>query len=333
MISKLFRLCLFILFILAIGIGFAFFFGDHKNGLQLPLSVSAPKNQEKYITPFRGDINSVISSTGTVEPQNRLEIKPPINGRIEEILVQEGEQVKKNQVLAWMSSTERAALLDASRIQGDEALNYWQEVYKPTPLIAPIDGEVIVRALEPGQTVTSTTAVLVLSDRLIIKAQVDETDIGKVKLKMPALITLDAYPQEKIKGVVDHISYESTIVNNVTIYEVEILPDKVPDFFRSGMSATVDIVEQNRKNVLLLPQDMVEKEGDQSYVFVLRDNDNKPFKTFFTAGVADEKNVEILAGLSETDKIVADTKKYTPIKKHTATNPLMPGSPSHRRRN
>ena len=153
------------------------------------------ESSEDSITEVHPDycnIRAVISTTGDVEPQNRLELKPPIGGRVEEILVHEGDRVKVGQILAWMSSTDRAALLDAARSQGPEALKYWSEVYKPTPLISPIDGDVIVRAVEPGQTVTATTAVLVLSDRLIVNAQVDETDVGKVKVGQKAIVSLDA---------------------------------------------------------------------------------------------------------------------------------------------
>ena len=183
--------------------------------------------------PVYGTITTLISTTGTVQPQNRLELKPPINGRIEKIFVQEGDRVTIGQTLAVMSSTERAALLDAARTQSKETLAYWEEVYKPTPLIAPINGEVIVRGVEPGQTVTSSDAALVLSDRLIVQAQVDETDIGKVKLGQTAVISLDAYPETKVKATVDHIAYDSTIVNNVTIYKVDILPKKIPAVFIS----------------------------------------------------------------------------------------------------
>lgn len=69
------------------------------------------------VTPEIGSIYSAISTTATVQPRNRLEIKPPINGRIEKILVKEGENVKAGQIVAWMSSTERAALLDAAMAQ------------------------------------------------------------------------------------------------------------------------------------------------------------------------------------------------------------------------
>lgn len=72
----------------------------------------------KKVSPAIGTIQTFISTTGTVLPKNRLEVKPPVNGRIESISVQEGEKVKTGQTLAWMSSTERAALLDAAQGRG-----------------------------------------------------------------------------------------------------------------------------------------------------------------------------------------------------------------------
>ena len=74
----------------------------------------------KEVPPFRGTIEQIVSTTGTVLPKNRLEIKPPVPGRIESISVSEGQDVKTGQLLAWMSSTERAALLDAARGQGEK---------------------------------------------------------------------------------------------------------------------------------------------------------------------------------------------------------------------
>lgn len=130
------------------------------------------------ISPVFGSIQVSITSTATVQPQNRLEIKPPINGRIEQIMVSEGDTVKTGQMLALMSSTERAALLDAAKSQGPDVIKYWEEVYKPTPLLSPIDGDVIVSKDYPGQTITSADVVMVLSDHLIVQAQVDET-VGK----------------------------------------------------------------------------------------------------------------------------------------------------------
>ena len=277
------------------------------------------------ITPQYGSIHTFISTTATVQPQNRLEIKPPISGRIEKILVNEGESVKAGQILAWMSSTERAALLDAASAQGEEAQKYWQEAYKPTPLLAPIEGKVIVRAVEPGQTVTSAEAVIVLSDRLIVKAQVDETDIGKVTLGQSAIISLDAYPQKEVNGTVDHIAYESQIINNVTIYEVDILPEKVPAVFRSGMSANVDIIEKSRANILLIPLEAVMQEKDDRFVLISEGIDKKPVKRKVTLGISDESNVEIIGGIDPKDTLLLVQQTYPPSKNSkSGSNPLIP---------
>ncbi|MGL4370479.1 MAG: efflux RND transporter periplasmic adaptor subunit, partial [Spirochaetota bacterium] len=169
----------------------------------------------RVIAPMRGDIRTTVSTTGNIEPKNRLELIPTVAGRIDRILVEEGDSVRAGQIVAWMSSSDRAALIDAARSQGESAVKYWEDTYKAIPLVSPITGTVIVRSVEPGQTVTTSSAVIVISDRLIVMAQLDETDIGRVAIGKPAVISLDSHPDIRVKGKVTHISYESETVNNV----------------------------------------------------------------------------------------------------------------------
>src|SRR4051812_46219417 len=185
----------------------------------------------------KGEMKITILSTGVVQPENRVDIKPPIAGRVEKVLVNEGDVVKKGQVIAWMSSTERAALLDAASARGEDELKQWEEMYKPTPILAPIPGTIIARNVESGQTFTVSDAILSMSDRLTVKAQVDETDIAEIKLKQTASIVLDAYPRAQIEAVVDQIAYDAKTVNNVTTYVVDVLPTTTPKYMRSGMTA------------------------------------------------------------------------------------------------
>lgn len=286
---------------------------------------SKPNNEIiKEITPTIGTITTFVSTTGTVLPKNRLELKPPVGGRVESVEVGEGDKVKTGQILAWMSSTERAALLDAARGQGEEALEYWEGAYKAIPLLSPIEGEVIVATTQPGQTVTTADAVLVLSDHLIVRAQVDETDIGKINNGQAATITLDAYPDTKIKGTVEHIYYESKTVNNVTIYEVDVIPDEVAPFFRSGMNATVNFIIQSKENALLVPLEAVHKEKEENYVLVKQANGKAPLKTPVTLGICEDKNAEIISGINANDKIIITTKKYVLPSGTTGTNPFLP---------
>lgn len=277
------------------------------------------------IKPFVGTIQNTISTTGTVLPKNRLEVKPPVNGRIEEILVKEGEGVKVGQTLAWMSSTERAALLDAARGRGEDILKYWKEVYKAIALISPINAEVIVAKTQPGQTVTTNDAIVVLSDELIVRAQVDETDIGKVKLGQKAIISMDAYPDTKINAAAEHIYYESKTVNNVTIYEVDLLPESIAPFFRSGMNATINFIASSKEDTLLIPVEAVFKEKDEAYVLVKESGQKEPVKRAIILGISDDKNIEIISGIGANDMIIIKKKKYElPKNNNIGTNPFMP---------
>ena len=272
----------------------------------------------------RRDLLVTRTATGVVTPRNRVEIKPPIAGRVEEVLVKEGDPVTQGQPLAWMSSAERAALLDAARSQGPEAIARWESIYKPAPLIAPLEGTVIVRAVEPGQTVTTADPIVVIADHLIVKAQVDETDVGYIKTDQRAVIALDAYPQEEIAGHVEHVAYEAETVNNVTIYQVDVRPEAVPDFMRSGMTATVSIIVAEQAAALVVPVDAVRNgpEGDT----VLRQPAHgfgQPKPHPVTAGVTDGKWTEIVSGLSEGDKVMVAPLRL-PSGSRGGTNPLSP---------
>ena len=275
------------------------------------------------ISPLIGSIRVFISTTGTVLPKNRLQVKPPVNGRVESILVKEGDKVRAGQTLAWMSSTERAALLDAAESQNATALKYWAEVYKPIALLSPIEGEVIVATTQPGQTVTTTDAVLVLSDHLILRAQVDETDIGKIKEGMKARITLDAYPDVKIKAIVEHIYHESQTSNNVTIYLVDLTPSEVPEFFRSGMNVSVDFIVEDKEKILTIPVEAVNKNGE-TYVLLKQPDKKEPLKARVELGITDDKNYEVISGVTENDKIIVKSKKFVLPKSATGSNPFLP---------
>ncbi|MFA5090003.1 MAG: HlyD family efflux transporter periplasmic adaptor subunit [Candidatus Omnitrophota bacterium] len=289
-----------------------------------------PAEVANEIKPTFGSIQVAISTTGTVYPKNRLEVKPPVGGRVESILVKEGESVKTGQTLAWMSSTERAALLDAAHGQGEEQLKYWQETYKPIALLAPINGEVIVATTQPGQTVSTSDAIIVLSDQLIVRAQVDETDIGKIKLNQKAIISLDAYPDVKINAFVEHIYYESETVNNVTIYKVDLVPEKIPEFFRSGMNATIDFNVGGKEGALLVPVEAVHKDKDENYVLLKQEGSVSPVKRVINLGITDDKNYEILSGITASDTIFVLTKQYVlpTTSNNTGSNPFLPKMPT-----
>jgi macrolide-specific efflux system membrane fusion protein len=246
---------IWILLLLLAGGGFYWFRGRE------PESGTGPSYDTAVVE--RRNLKVTVESTGEVEPRNRLSVKPPIAGRLEELLVDEGETVEKGQILGWVSSTERATLLDAALATSQEELEYWQDQYKPTPLICPIKGTIIARDFEPGQTISASDAVVVIADDLIIVANLDETDIGLIAAGQTVTVTLEAYPDKSFACEVEKIAYDAEIVSNVTMYEVDVRPLRMPSFARSGMTADIEFVIEEKANALTLPASAIQqKTGD-----------------------------------------------------------------------
>ncbi|TCD47663.1 HlyD family efflux transporter periplasmic adaptor subunit [Chlorobium sp. N1] len=283
-----------------------------------------PEKKPEVVAAAVGRIVSKVSTTGEIEPRNRLKILPSVAGRVEEVRCVEGEEVRKGQVLALLSSSERAALLDAARLQGGEEQSYWKSVYRETAVLAPIDGQIIVRSIEPGQTVTSSDSLFVLSDRLIVKAYVDETDIGRVRLGQKAVIGLDAYPEIRLRGRVGHIYFESHLQNNVNIYYVDVIPESVPEVFRSGMSANIDIIVREKNDALLVPAAAVISRSGRTTVLLEGGKDGLGTPCEVETGISDEGRVEIVRGIGEGARVLIPDASIVLPGGNGGSNPFLP---------
>lgn len=275
-------------------------------------------------------IRMTVQATGEIEPRNRLDVKPPIAGRLEELLVDEGDGVDKGQVLGWISSTERATLLDAALATSEEELEYWQQLYKPTPLISPLKGTIIARNFEPGQSISSGDAVVVIADDLIVVANLDETDIGLVKVGQKVLIRLDAYPDQEFAGVVEKIAYDATTISNVTMYQVDVRPDSIPDFARSGMTADVEFTVNEKSGVVAVPSAAVQQSFASGYptTFVLLDSGNEanPTQLPVQIGLDDGAYTEIVGGIQADTSVLIPGVTFSE-ETEQLTNPFMPNMP------
>ena len=108
------------------------------------------------------------------------------------------------------------------------------------------------------------------------------------------MVSLDAYPDTKIKASVEHIYHESKTINNVTIYEVDLNPEEVPLFFRSGMNAGVDFIEQSRKMPYLFRWKRCIRKR-RRFLFGETGYGKEALKTRLMLGISDDKNVEVLS--------------------------------------
>ncbi|MEW5906946.1 MAG: HlyD family efflux transporter periplasmic adaptor subunit [Elusimicrobiota bacterium] len=259
--------------------------------------------------PEKGDLVTKTQAAGTVEPENRVLVTPSVSGRAEEVLFEEGRSVEQGTVLAWISSSERTALLDSLKMKEStpEEKRMVEEAYNLTPVVAPISGMVIKRAVEPGQSVSPGKELAVVSDRLIVKTWVDETDIGSVKEGQRVEFYLDAFPKEKRPGRVLSISHESTVKDGVTVYEVKVLPAGATASLRSGMTADVLITTGRRAGVLMVPKRAVKYRDGGASVSV-KDSPAAPLKDKdIKTGAADERMIEVKEGLAETDTVYYST--------------------------
>ncbi|MEJ0000973.1 MAG: HlyD family efflux transporter periplasmic adaptor subunit [Verrucomicrobiota bacterium] len=252
----------------------------------------------EYLQVARGPLRVTLRESAIVGPEHRLTITPPIPGRVDTINVANGVAVKQGQVLAWISSTERAALMDAARAAGGKEISFWEDVYKPAPLIAPLDGHIISTAVVPGQVVVAAQTVFTMSDHLIVQAFLDETDLSHVWLGQHVDITFDSYPDAQLTGKVHEIAYDATTVNNVTTYQVNIYLDNTPAYVRSGVSANVFLLISDRKDILRVPTDAISPEGT---VLVAPADGAPPAPQPISLGLSDGEWTEVKAGLNEGD--------------------------------
>ena len=260
----------------------------------------------EYLRVERGPMRVTLRETAVIEPEHRLNITPPIPGRIDSVNVANGEVVKQGQVLAWISSTDRAALMDAARAAGGKEIAYWEDVYKAAPLVAPLDGRIISTAVVPGQVVVAAQTVFTMSDHLIVQASVDETDLDHVWLGQPVDITFDSFPDTRLTGKIHDIAFDSTTVNNVTTYLVNIFfdHDKAPDYVRSGIDSNVFLIISDHKNVLRVPTDAITPEGE---VLLVQGPDQPLVRQKIQTGESDGTWTEVLSGVNEGDWIARRT--------------------------
>ncbi|MCK4936064.1 MAG: efflux RND transporter periplasmic adaptor subunit [Elusimicrobiales bacterium] len=293
------------------------------------------KNGVKYIQSqaISKNMSKIIDTTGEVEPLNRVEITPSSPGRVEKILVKEGDKISVGQTLALMSSQDRVAIMDAARSMDEKEYEYWKNAYKPIKIISPLDGTIILKNVVESQTVGASTVLFAMSDRLIISANVDESDIGRVKVGQKAEIILDAYPQEIVKGRIFQILDEGKNVSNVIIYKIKIMSRRLPSFFKSKMTANIKIYLAKRKSVIVAPSNSITVDEDGDAVIITGFNGEKPVYTKVKTGNDFQGRTEIISGLEDGDSLWYEDKKYIPQKSASEKNPFMPKRPGRGRGN
>ena len=205
--------------------------------------------------------------------------------------------------------------IDLARVEVQRAkiaLAEAKERLDETEIFAPISGVLIEKLVEQGQIISSgisnvsggtTLANLADLSRLFIIADVDETDIGSVQTNQLVKITADAYPGKTFTGKVERISPRGQVENSITIFKVKIeIIGEGKEILKPMMTANVDIISEELKDVLYLPREAIRVEKSKKYAAILVND--KPEEVPVTTGVRNPIHIQILSGLKAGQEVL-----------------------------
>jgi HlyD family secretion protein len=199
--------------------------------------------------------------------------------------------------------------LAQTQVQSDQlTLDNARQRLADTKVVAPIDGVVASRDVQIGQIISSGitnvgggTTVMVISDlsRIFVTASVDESDIGRVKLNQDVLITADAFPERRFTGKVILIATKGVNNSNVVTFDVKIeVTGRQVALLKPEMTANVQIILDQRENVLAVPVGALERRERKYFVNVV-DAAGQVREQEVEVGLSDGSLREIVSGLEE----------------------------------
>lgn len=306
------------------------------------------------------DLKSTVSATGTLRPVDSVEVSSKITARISSVLVKENDRVTAGQTVATLDGKDFEAKHEQAQykvinakakydrvsylysIGADTQDEYEDAVYNyetalsalevtesdlaETVITAPMNGVVVGEPLTPGtmavQGNSNPTVIMRIADlsRKQIRAKVDETDIGSVRVGQKATFTVDAFPKSTFTATVSKIS-QTDVTNSwetstsssssssvsVVYYYVTLDVDDPDGVLLPGMTAQVEVTTSDRPGVIALPIAALKTNAKGAYVLVMQPDGSQVEKSV-TTGIYSDEYVEIIDGLSEGDEVVNSYK-------------------------
>lgn len=302
------------------------------------------------VTPSQASI--VLTASGYIVARSKAEISPKSVGRIAWINLEEGQRVRKGELVARLENQElfaqkvealanlanarkelaRQKMLSSKGITTKEALDnaetrvrvfesqlrFIEEQIRNTEIYSPIDGVVTVKKAFLGETVTpqgfggagsagATFAVIVDLDSLEMEADINEQNLEKLRLGMPAEVTLDAYPSHPYKARLRQIVPTADRQKGSVKVKVGLLnKDKnvLPEMSCRVYFQNPGILEDGKPKVMIPVSSVVESDGGKG-IFLVQ-NDTVQFRPI-TLGYTVGSQVEVKGGLSGGEELVVET--------------------------
>ncbi len=227
--------------------------------------------------------------------------------------------------LAYMSAMEELETAESHLQLIKEGVSKKSGNTTNTLIRSTIEGMVLDVPVEVGNSVIESntfnegTTIASVADmgEMIFEGKVDETEVGKLRLGMPLILSVGAIEDEKFDAVLEYIAPKGKEENGAIQFEIKAdVKLKENAFVRAGYSANADIVLERRDSVMVIPESLIsfEKEGDSAFVEI--ETQPQVFeKRFIQTGLSDGVNIEIKTGLGITDKLKGQVKEAEKDKK------------------
>lgn len=208
-------------------------------------------------------------------------------------------------------ANEKLALLESGRVKiGNRSI---ESIIK-----APIDGYVLSKTVEVGDPVTPLTSFqegtvlmkMANMDQLVFKGTVDEIDVGKLKEGMDVELKVGALPGDTVRGKLRKISLKAEKKDQATVFAIEItIPKSNTATLRAGYSANANVIIQQKRDILTIPERVITFRNDSAFVKVAL-GPGQSVERYIKTGLSDAIHIEVTHGLAEGDSV-----EEKPVKK------------------
>jgi RND family efflux transporter MFP subunit len=201
------------------------------------------------------------------------------------------------------ASEEQLAIANAQVEQARISLQEAQDNLANAALVAPFDGLVTDVYLAEGEWATGPAVELVNTDSLRVVLDVDEIDVGHIRIGQPARITLEPWPDQELEGEVVSISPRAKIAGAIVTFEVHLRFDAEDLPVLTGMTANADLTTVEQEDVLLVPSQAIISDRETNTYYVYRVDGDSLTRVEITIGLRDARHTEVTSGLEEGDQV------------------------------
>ena len=308
---------------------------------QTPAPAAKPAKQEVAVpvqveVPRRGTVSAALTASSTLETEQQADVLAKTDGLVVRMLVDEGTNVAKGQVLAEIDDADKRIALQQARLKAEASKREYERAQRShqdqlisqqdferlrstndlaqadvesaalslsyTKILAPFGGRIVDRSVVQGRHIKPGEKLFTIANLTVLVARVflPEKDVAGLRLGQTAELALDAAGGQRLPGRVTKISPvvdTSTGTIKVTVEALWLTPAARP-----GSFATVRIVTDTHKDALLVPKAAVVREDSADYLFVADGSRARRCKV--TLGYPSDGRIEVAAGLSGRESVI-----------------------------